>query len=145
MPKYSYTDTHAMYESVKYEDIVLGKEYAITLAPMDQKEDLVDPIRGFFKATKEKMMECRSLEYKLHFEFSPLGIKHWHGMIRIFDKKEWMLNDIRRLKRFGHVCVRKIDDIAKWVAYCEKQDGESIEHINWKDVDWHPDNIVIAG
>lgn len=126
-----YTKSHAMYESIKYEDLVLKQLYAITLSPSDQKELTVDRHKNFTKSTKQIMITLSSIHYKLHFEWSPLGIMHWHGKIRIFDKETWFKDDLYKLKQIGHLCIRPITNLGEWDKYCEKQGLEVIEHINW--------------
>lgn len=127
-----YSKSHAMYESLKYEDIVLSKPYAITLSPADQKEDYKDRRTVFIRMTKNLMITLGSLHYKLHFEWSPLGIMHWHGIIQIYCKETWFKDDLPKLKGFGHFCIKEIKSLDDWVKYCSKQNLDTIEHINWK-------------
>lgn len=124
---------HKMYESIKYENIVLGELLAITISPAEQHGGLhkgnptsyepatKDRPKAINKMLKKYLFHLTGADYRLYMEYSPLGIIHYHGYIRIVNKEMWASKDIMLLKEIGHFHVKKIDDMKKWDDYCKKQ------------------------
>lgn len=49
------------------------------------------------------------------------GSIHYHGTLTITDKIKWYKSTLPRIKRWGYVLIKKIDDIKKWTDYMYKE------------------------
>lgn len=124
---------HEMYSSVKYEDIKINELLAITISPADQHNSTIsmkeyehiykvkDRRGANMRHVRKTLHQLTGSRYRLVFEYSPLGIMHYHGYIQIYDPLRWMDNDIGILKVLGHFCVKKIEDGEAWKKYINKQ------------------------
>lgn len=117
------------FSSIKAECVVKGRDYAFTISPKQQYDDMdkdgefrvKDRIRCFGHYSKKHLTRLKGSVYKLYLETSPLGRLHWHGILRITDVKEWLLRDIITLQALGSFCIKEIDDPDAWERYYLKQ------------------------
>lgn len=135
--KYTTNPTNnGMYGNVKYEDVQEDEVLAITISPMVQyvnqkraKERrpfewellIKDRPKVQMKYVKKCLYYLKGIDYRLMLEYSPLGILHYHGYIRIFNKDKFYTHDLILLKEIGHFHIKKIDDLKKWEEYINKQ------------------------
>lgn len=67
-----------------------------------------------------------SCDYQLNVELTKANVIHLHGLIAIRpeDRKLYHNKTFPLLKSYGHLLVKSIDNLDKWLAYCEKEQKE---------------------
>lgn len=59
-------------------------------------------------------------DWRLYPELTIQGNLHFHCVIYVKDKIKFYKNTLPKLKDYGFVCVKKIDDLIGWETYCQK-------------------------
>lgn len=121
-------------EVMKMELCEPGKEYALTLAPSDDKQfwgecklsqNGLSRVRMFYDQQKVSVYRMlKGYDYKLDLESSPLGRLHWHGRIKFKDDDkiiDFYVNRVPNLIKGYTICVKPIKDDDIWRTYCKKQ------------------------
>lgn len=121
-------------EVMKMELCEPGKEYALTLAPSDDKQfwgecklslNGLSRVRMFYEQQKVSVYTIlKRYDYKLDLECSPLGRLHWHGTIKFKnDDKiiDFYVNTVPNLIKGYTICVKPIKKQDGWDTYCKKQ------------------------
>lgn len=131
------------YSCLPIEQIELGKEYAITIAPDDNSQywnetkDHQSRINMFVQNSSIQMHKVlQPLKYKLYLEVSAGSRLHWHGRIKFTTPealKRFYVTQIRKLQNIG---TYEIDTMNKdWEKYEQKQ------YNIWKEVITSEDKI----
>lgn len=79
--------------------------------------------KGQFKETIVYLTKLlnRSTKYKLWPEWRRTsGDIHYHGVVEIKDDIKWFKETLPRLKLQGYLLIKKIDNLDKWLFYCQK-------------------------
>lgn len=122
-------DPHQKFKFIKYEECEEGVDYAITLNPEDtyQYWDIEQRMDAFNKYHKGYLgkLTASSIDnifiMSLRIEVSPNGRLHYHGILKILNKKHFYLYTIHKLQK---IYAYKIDTINKpdvWETYYNKQ------------------------
>lgn len=108
-------------QSIKFEDLILHKNYAISFNPESQPgieaKNIMPWLHHLFKGMNGYVEGCYMI---LHPEYSQLGRLHFHGIVTINDYVLWA-QTLRKLILLGTVHITEIKTIPEWSIYCEKQ------------------------
>lgn len=66
----------------------------------------------------------QSCDFQLNVELTHANCIHLHGLISIRDSHVYHNTTYPLLKSYGHVLIKSIDNMEKWLAYCEKEQKE---------------------
>lgn len=104
-----------------------GDLIAITISPPDRSNKYPYKLKNvnFHIFCEDKLEIVRllnrtSIEYTLYPEFDMNGRLHYHGIVIVKNKTNWLRTTLPGLKRIGFVCVKTNPD-AKWTQYCTKE------------------------
>lgn len=128
------------FQCPKFEDVMDGDVFSFTFNPNDtyqfwddncRTEKFHDWARTLFTNIFPKF------DVHLCLEISPQGRLHYHGLIKINNRKHFYENYIFMLKEYAQVEIDTISDPAYWYWYMHKQhyDVDKIttgrQRINW--------------
>lgn len=82
-------------------------------------------------------------DFTMYPEMTLNGRIHLHGVIKLEHPIYYYKTGLPLLKSYGHVLVKKIDDMKKWLDYCTKEEEYAeklfgyrvINNINYKTLD----------
>lgn len=115
--------------NLKYEDMEDDYRYSITLNPEDAYQfwDMPDRLALFEKhhlnhlkklAIHDRINVC---VFDLHLELSPAGRLHYHGYLRMLNKKTFYLYTLHKLAKQYQYEIDVINDPQVWDDYVNKQ------------------------
>lgn len=129
----SHPSTELKEVTIKENYYVTQKWYALTIKPSDTHQFFLreDRLNLFRTLIQQQLLHC-AFKYELYYELSePRGSingngsrLHLHGRIMFTDDTallNWLLYDMSRLLKIGHIDVDTIDNEEVWIEYCNKQ------------------------
>lgn len=123
MVKLTYESSTPRNEVMPYEEYVIGRRYAFTINPELQCVEVSDSTDRY-KAVRQqilKILNHDSFDYELYLELSPTGRVHGHGYIVFHNPFVFVMTHLHQICMRATVCIKYIDDEAKWQQYILKQ------------------------
>lgn len=116
---------HGKYVAPKFETIIQGQGYAISINPLDEYKVSQTPQMWVRRQYDALQQITRGVTMELYPEVSPTGRFHFHGYITINDKWEYV-KTLHGLAVYGTYCIKPIQLTASgedvdWKAYVTKQ------------------------
>lgn len=62
----------------------------------------------------------QSCEFQVNVELTNANVIHLHGLLSIHDHERYHNTTFPLLKSYGFPLIKSIDNMDKWLAYCEK-------------------------
>lgn len=95
------------YSAIKFEDIEIDVQYAISINPLNEYSVSQKPIQWIKKNYDLLQQIVRGCTLELYPESSPTGRLHFHGYITIHDIFEY-LKFLHGLAVYGTYCIKTI-------------------------------------
>lgn len=109
----------------------MNNKIALTISPKDRlygeyayllSNKILNPLRIIYRNDIEiirRALNRCSQEYVIYPELDVSGRLHYHGIVNIKHKKNWMISSLPALKKLGFVCVKNNVNEG-WTQYITK-------------------------
>lgn len=122
--------SYQKFKFLKYECVTNNDTYTISLNPEDSyqfwnSDDRMEVFTLHHAAYLKKLTlvnRTNVFTTDIYLEISPTGRLHYHGTIKILNKKLFYLHTLHKLQSYYVYEIDTIADSDTWFAYCTKQD-----------------------